>query len=337
MGFIALSDAAPIIVAHEQGIFRRLGLNVSLQRELGWATVRDKIAFGELDAAQAISSLLISCRLGLDTAPAKCLTACVLSTGGNAITLSRRLRDNGVKDASSLHDEIMRTRHDRQLVFGVAAAHSTHYLHLCDWLASGGINPRRDVRIVVVPPAQVFRNLSAGTIDGYCVGEPWNSLAIQEKLGWCVKTAAELHPGHPEKVLMVSSAFAQQRHEEHILLIIGLLEACELCDEPAFRPELVKLLTRREYLSQSRKTIAAGLVGPFKHGNAEASDASLFIRFFGEDLNPPSLAKAQWLVNGFRTHGLLQGHPWSSPQFEREIFRPDIYAQAIARSAAPSS
>jgi len=336
LGFIALTDAAPIIVAHEQGIFSRHQLNVQLRRELGWATVRDKIAFGELDAAHAISSLLISTRLGLGATPARCLTACVLSTGGNAITLSKRLRDAGVQDATSLGDEILRTRHERQIVFGVAAAHSTHYLHLCDWLRSGGVNPRRDVRIVVVPPAQVFRNLSAGNIDGYCVGEPWNTLAIQEKIGWCAATAASLHPGHPEKVLMVSEVFAQQRHEEHLRLVAALLEACAWCDDPTCRPELVKLLSRREYLNLPRKTIAAGLVRNFAYGAHQSQPPAEFVRFHGTDVNTPSLAQAEWLVEGFRTNGFLQGHEWASPQFEREIFRPDIYAQAVRRHAAAS-
>lgn len=337
LGFIALTDAAPIIVAHEQGIFARHDLNIQLRRELGWATVKDKIAFGELDAAHAISSLLVSARLGLGAAPARCLTACILSTGGNAITLSRRLREAGVQDATSLYDEILRTRHERQVVLGVAAAHSTHYFHLCDWLRSGGINPRRDVRIVVVPPAQVFRNLSAGTIDGYCVGEPWNTLAIQEKLGWCATTAVHLHPGHPEKVLMVSEAFAQQRHEEHLRLVAALLEACALCDEPTFRPELVKLLARREYLNLPRKILSAGLVGDFAWGDKDSLSTREFVRFSGDDVNTPSLAQAKWLVEGFRANGFLQGHEWSSPQYEREIFRPDIFAQAVRRHVPASA
>lgn len=331
LGFIALSDAAPIIVAHEQGIFARHGLQVQLQRQLGWATVRDKIAFGELDATQAISSVLLSTRLGLDSTPTACLTACVLSTGGNAITLSHRLHEAGVHDAASLRDEIIRTRHDRQLIFGIAAAHSTHLLHLSAWLRSGGINPRRDVRIVVVPPAQVFRNLSAGTIDGYCVGEPWNSLAIEKKRGWCVATSHELHPNHPEKVLMVREDFAQNRHDEHLLLITALVEACQLCDTPDFRPELVKLLARREYLNQPRRVIAAGLVGPFKRGFDRFDDTADFISFSRGDLNKPTLERARWLIEGFRDNALFPPEVGSTTQLVREIFRPDLFSQAMRR------
>lgn len=335
LGFIALNDAAPLVVAQEQGIFARHGLAVKLRRELGWATIRDKIAFGELDAAHAISTLLISARLGLDAPPSDCLTACVLSTGGNAITLSNRLWERGVRDAATLRDEIVRMRHERQLVLGVAAAHSTHLLHLCDWLKSGGVNPHRDVRIVVVPPAQVFRNLSAGTIDGYCVGEPWNSLAIQNGMGWCVATSAELHPNHPEKVLMVRADFAQRRHAEHLVLVTALVEACRLCDDPEFRPELAKLLARREYLNQPVKAIAAGLKGPVDLGYGRSAPADTFVRFGCDDLNNPTLERAQWLVDGCKTHGLLPPGLTVPPHLAREIFRPDLFAQAASRHQKP--
>ncbi len=331
IGFIALTDAAPVIVAQEFGIFAKYGLSVALRRELGWATIRDKIAFGELDAAHAISSLLISTRLGLDCPPAECLTACVLSTGGNAITLSNRLWDRGVRDVATLRDDIIATRHDRQLVFGIAAAHSTHFLHLSEWLRQGGINPRRDVRVVVVPPPQVFRNLSAGTIDGYCVGEPWNSLAIQNGMGWCAATSNELHPNHPEKVLMVRSDFARARHEEHLLLVAALTEACHLCDDLNFRGELVKLLTRREYLNQPARVVAAGLTDPFDLGQGRRSRTPGFVRFAGEEINPPGRANAQWLIDGFRANGLIPGDDKPSPHLAREMFRSDLYAQALRR------
>ncbi|MCF3649506.1 CmpA/NrtA family ABC transporter substrate-binding protein [Synoicihabitans lomoniglobus] len=331
LGFIALNDVAPLAVAQELGFFKKYGLRVELRRELGWATIRDKIAFGEIEAAHAISSLLISSRLGLDTAPADFLTACVLSTGGNAITLSERLWTAGVRDATTLAQEIINTRHDHQLVLGVAAAHSNHYLHLCEWLKTGGINPHRDVRIVVVPPPQVYRNLNAGTIDGYCVGEPWNSLAIQNDIGWCVATSDQLQPDHAEKVLMVRTEFARTRHEEHMLLVAALVEASRKCDEPDFRSDMVKLLTRREYLNQPAKIVGAGLKGPFKLGHGRTVDATDFVRFGRDDLNNPKVERADWLVEGFRSNRLL---PASSPQtrnLAREVFRPDIFAQALSR------
>ncbi|HEY9248508.1 MAG TPA: CmpA/NrtA family ABC transporter substrate-binding protein, partial [Rariglobus sp.] len=170
IGFIALNDAAPIIVAHEHGFFQKHGLHVELSREVGWATIRDKIIYRELDASHALGAMVISTNLGLNCLPCECLTAFVLNTNGNCITLSEGLWQRGVRDAATMRDEIIRARHDRDYVFGVVFAHSSHRIHICDWLRSGGIDPEKDVRVVVVPPPQLFRNLAAGTIDGYCVG-----------------------------------------------------------------------------------------------------------------------------------------------------------------------
>lgn len=331
VGFIALNDAAPLVVAHETGIFTRFGLKVELSRELGWASVRDKIAYGELEASQAISTSLISTRLGLDGPPCECLTGCILNNGGNAITLSERLWEHGVRDASTLHDEIVRTRHERPIVLGVATRRSTHELHLNAWLESGGINPRRDVRVVVVPPPQVFRNLLAGTIDGYCVGEPWNSLAIQHGMGWCPATSHDIHPGHPEKVLMVTTRFAHERHDEHLALIAALIEAGRQCDDPTFRPELVKLLARREYLNVASEVIAAGLVGPFAYGHDRAASADHLVSFYRDAVNEPTLERAEWLIEACRRHGLLLPETELPRHLARDLFRADLHQQACQR------
>ena len=334
VGFIALVDAAPLIVAHEYGLFKKLGIEVQLRRELGWATIRDKIAFGELDAAHAISSLLVSANLGLGAPATPCLTACVLSSGGNAITLSNRWWERGVRDAASFRDQLIALRHEHQVVLGVPGSHSTHYLQLCDWLASGGINPRRDVRIVTVPPPQVFRNLSAGTIDGYCVGEPWNSLAVQNGVGWCPTTSDQLHPGEPEKVLMVRSEFARSRHEEHLLLIAALTHACEQCQDRAFRPELIKLLSRREYLHQPVKVLAASLKGPMDLGHGRSASMDTFIQFGTADSSEPQPESAEAIVERFKRHGLVTPATLIPSHFARELFRKDLHQQAMRRVVA---
>ena len=137
IGFIPLNDAAPIIVAHEHGFFKKHGLNVELSREVGWATIRDKIIHRELDAAHALGAMVISTSLGLNCLPCECLTAFVLNTDGNCITLSEDLWKHGVRDALTLRDEIIRSRHERTYVFGVVFAQSSHRIHMCDWLRSG--------------------------------------------------------------------------------------------------------------------------------------------------------------------------------------------------------
>lgn len=337
IGFVALNDAAPLIVAHEHGLFRDAGLNVRLSREIGWATIRDKIVYGELDAAHSLAGLLLSLRLGLDYQPCDVLTACVLSVNGNAITLSERLWTEGVRDGATLRDVVMKHRHARPLTFGVVARYSTHHVHLCDWLREAGIHPVRDVRIVVVPPGQVFRNLHAGTIDGYCVGEPWNSLAVSAGAGWCPSLSRDLSPNHPEKVLMVQSQFANERADEHLALVAALTRAAALCDQPAFRPELAQLLSRREYLNVSPRIISAGLVGPFHIGHGDTDTADNLVTFHRDNANDPVPAQGTWLIERFRRHGLIPPGSTLPRYLARDLFRTDLFRQACQRHELTST
>lgn len=226
LGYVPLSDCAPLIMAQELGLYRKYDLDVVLSREVGWASVRDKVVYGELDAAHALGPLAFTASLGLGATPVDCLTGLVLSLNGNAITLSNELWTRGVRDARSLNDEIARNRGTKTLTFGVVFPFSSHNFVFREWLAAAGIHPDRDVRIVVVPPASMAANLMAGNLDGFCVGEPWNSIAIQAKAGWCAASTSQVAPFHPEKVLLVRRQFSELRHEEHIRLIAALLEAC---------------------------------------------------------------------------------------------------------------
>ncbi|MBC8041781.1 MAG: ABC transporter substrate-binding protein, partial [Opitutaceae bacterium] len=325
IGFIALNDAAPIIVAHENGFFKKHGLDVELSREVGWATIRDKVIHRELDAAHALGAMVISTTLGVNCLPCECLTAFVLNTDGNCITLSEDLWKRGVRDAVSMRDEIIRSRHERTYVFGVVFAHSSHRIHVCDWLRSGGVDPEKDVRIVVVPPPQLFRNLAAGTIDGYCVGDPWNSLAVREKIGWCVAVSPDLAPGHAEKVLMVRSDFAANRSDEHLAIISALSEAAALCDTPSFRPELCDLLSRREYMNVPSRVIQASLVGPFDAGHGNTIPATDFIHYHRNAANDPTAAKASWLIDGFNRHRFLPAGITVPADLGARTFRSDLF------------
>jgi ABC-type nitrate/sulfonate/bicarbonate transport system substrate-binding protein len=328
IGFIALNDAAPIIVAHENGFFEKHGLHVELSREVGWATIRDKIIYRELDASHALGAMVISTNLGINCLPCECLTAFVLNTNGNCITLSEDLWQRGVRDAASMRAEIIRTRHERAYVFGVVFAHSSHRIHMCDWLRSAGVDPEKDVRIVVVPPPQLFRNLAAGTIDGYCVGDPWNSLAVREKIGWCPAISPDLAPGHAEKVFLVRSDFAENRAGEHLAMIAALSEAAALCDDPAFRPELCRLLARREYMNVPASVIQASLVGPFDYGHGNTVSAQDFIHYHRNGANNPTSAKAAWLIDGFNRHRFLPAGVTVPADLGQRTFRSDLYTLA---------
>ena len=192
LGFVSLCDCAPVVMAEELGLFSKYGLRVELSREVGWATIRDKIIYGELEAAHAPAGLVVAASCGLGSVQSECVTGLMISLNGNAITLSEDLWKKGVRDAQTLRRLV--AEGERTYVLGIVNAYSAHSFLLRNWLRAHGISPERDVRLVVVPPAQVHTNLKAGHLDGYCVGEPWNSLAVLSGSGWSVATSEELAP-----------------------------------------------------------------------------------------------------------------------------------------------
>jgi len=326
LGFIALADCAPLVMAKELGLFARYGLSVELHREVGWATIRDKIVYGELDAAQAPAGLVVAASCGLGSVQVECLTGLVLNLHGNAITLSQDLWKSGVRDGQTLRKEI--ARRDEPCTFGVVHAYSAHNFLLRQWLRTHRIEPGRDVRIVVVPPAQVHANLKAGHLDGYCVGEPWNSLAVLTKTGWCVATSEDIAPRHPEKVLMVRRGFAERSNREHLALIAALTEACEFCARPENRERLMETLAQPEYVGVPIEALRMSLSGTFDYGNGRIEKHPSFYLFAGEGVNEPSAEKADWVIRNLLTSGLVPD-PLAVPR-ERgpEWFRADLYREA---------
>ena len=328
VGFLALTDAAPFAVAAQQDLFARHGLRVELRREIGWATIREKIIYGELDAAHAPAPMLWSTQLGLGCPPTPVLTALVLSLHGNALTLSRALWDTGVRDAASLRTHVQDRPARQPLTFGIVFPHSSHHLLLRDWLLAAGINPERDVRIVVVPPAQMFRNLAAGSLDGYCAGEPWNTLAVREGAGWCPAWSAAQSPGHVEKVLLVTQRFAENNAAAHAALVAALAAACAWCDEPHNREPLATLLSDARYLNVSARIIAPALLGRFDCGHGRLESTPDFHIFARGGANIPNAARAAALQAELVAAGLLSAST-PSPDLPRRLFREDLHRAAL--------
>ena len=329
VGYLSLTDAAPFIIAQELGHFARHNLRVELRREIGWATIREKIIYGELDAAHAPAPMLWSAQLGLGCPPCDVLTALVLNLNGNAITLSQALWDAGVRDASTLRDHARARRARLPLTFGVVFPFSSHHLLLRDWLRSAGLDTERDVRIVVVPPAQMFRNLNAHTIDGFCAGEPWNTLAVREGAGWCPTWSAALEPGHVEKVVMVSRRFAENRATEHAALIRALSEAAAWCDEPQHRERLAETLSGAPFLNLPSRVIAPALVGRFDCGNGRIEHVPDFFVFHRGEANVPGVEKARALQHALGAAGLLSPAAARDADLPRRLFREDLHREIL--------
>jgi two-component system, oxyanion-binding sensor len=329
VGYAALTDAAPLIVAESLGLFTGRGLRVELCREIGWATIRDKIIYRELDAAHAPAPMLWSAELGISCPATEVLTALVLNLHGNAITLSRQLWDQGVRNDAALRECTRERRKNHQPVtLGVVFPFSSHHLLLRTWLRGADIDPDHDVRIVVVPPGQMFRNLAANTLDGFCAGEPWNTFAVREGIGWSRLCSAVQQPGHVEKVLLVTEQFARQRAAEHATLVAALHEACAWCDEPQHRPALAQLLSERRYLNMPAHVIASALNGRFERDGDRVEPVADYHVFHHGEANVPAAAKAERLQHSLVEAGLIPADR-ADPKLPRRLFREDLHREIL--------
>ena len=325
LGFVPLSDCAPIAVAKETGIFERYGLNVALTRELGWASVRDRIFYGDLDAAQSIAGIAFALGMGFSELRCEVAVPLILNLHGNAITLSAELKHSAIGKGEGLQSFL--TNHwkkDRPFTMAVTHRFSSHHILLFQWLKRYGLSSPSDVEIIFLPPPLMPRHLKAGHIDGFCVGEPWNSEAILAGTGWSPAISADLSHGHPEKVLLVSGKFLRERKDESIALAAALLDACKFCQNPANIDDVVSILAMKEYTAASEEVLRNSLSGHFKTG-AGSMNTSSFHVFHGESVNCPTVEKASWVLAGLRSIGILPDVTCGSLS---RIYREDLYHAA---------
>lgn len=250
IGFVPLTACAPLAVAKEKGFFTKHGLDeVTLVRETSWRGIVDGISGGYLDAAQMPSGMPMWLTLGgHENRPLPVATSLTMTRNGNAITLDKRFYEQGIYTLSDFKAYLHSTA-NKQHRMGMVHPSSMHNLLLRYWLAAGGIDPDRDVSLKTIPPAQMVVDLQAGTIDGYCVGEPWNIRAAEEGVGFTIATDLEIWLGHPGKVLGVREDWAAAYPNTHIALVKALLEACRYCADPANSEEVREIVARREYVS----------------------------------------------------------------------------------------
>ncbi len=339
IGFIPLSDCAPLIIAKEKGFFKAHGLEeVNLVREPSWKEIANGVATGRLDAAQMVAGMPFSMTLGVGGAGVQTaipiVTALVLSRNGNAITLSKTFAEMGVSSLEELKQALNHTP-DKVHNFGMVHPSSMHNLMLRYWLASGGIDPDLDVNLMVIPPPQMVSNLKAGNIDGYCVGEPWNSRAVLEDLGYVIATDFEIWPGHPEKVLGVKEDWIASHPNTHIALVKALIEACEYCDDRRNREEILELLTLPDYVGVQAEYIRPGLVGPFSR-NLETEPESLlrFHQFYVDHSNCPGRAEGLWILTQLARWGYIP-FPRNWIEILERVRRPDLFGTACRQLGIP--
>lgn len=260
LGFVPLLDCALLVVAREQGFFAEQGLDVALSRQNAWSTLRDKVAAGLLDGGHMLAPLPLAMSLGLGRAPCDTLAPIILSRNGNSITLSRALAEvSGVhfqnepaESAQALGAYLRHQAPVRRPCLAMVYPHSCQHYQLRQWLELGGIDTDRDVELVALPPPRMVEAMQEGKIDGFCVGEPWGTLAEYREAGRIVATGVQLWPGSPEKVLGVTRSWAKRYPATLTRLIRALVEASQwLESDPRHRYQARDWLALPPYLDRS--------------------------------------------------------------------------------------
>lgn len=309
LGFLALLDAAPLLVAKERGFFAEQGLAVELQRQSSWAGLRDKLAVGALDGAQMPAPMALASTLGLGGLREPMVAALALNLGGNSITLSGALAAR-VKETGSLAAAV-RQPGARPVTFGIVHPFSSHHYEMRLWLAAAGLDAERDVTLTVVPPAQMLSNLSAGLIDGYCAGEPWGSLAARCGLGQVAVTSRGIWAGRFEKIYAVRQDWADRHPDTHRAILRALLLAARWADQPENRAELAELLSRPGHVNAPQPLLRVLL---------ESADRPVFHHHAA---NFPWRSQGMWTLAQMRRWGQLDA-PVDDFRLVDQVFRSDL-------------
>ncbi len=360
-GFIKLTDMAPLAIAYEMGYFEDEGLFVTLEAQANWRVLLDGVIDGTLDGAHMLASQPIAATIGYGT-EAHIVTPFSMDLNGNAITVSNQVWEMMRPHIPSMEDgrpqhpisaealvpvvEEFRNdgvRFDMGMVFPV----STHNYELRYWLAAGGLHPgfyspeditgqiMADVFLSVTPPPQMPATLEAGTIFGYCVGEPWNQAAVQRGIGVPVITDYEIWPNNPEKVFGLTAEFVAENPNTTRAIVRALIRASMWLDENknANRMEAAEILSYPEYVGADTETIAASMTGTFEFEPGDVRKIPDFNVFFRYDATYPYYSDAVWYLTQMRRWGQIAGPHTDAWYHEvaRSVYRPDIYLDA-ARS-----
>lgn len=329
LGFMALSDSASLIVAATQGFAQPYGLTLNLQRQASWATLRDKLLSGELDAAQMLYGQVYGIHLGLSGPATDMAILMGLCQNGQAINLSEPLKRAGVTSAEALVARVRQA--GAKLTFAQTFPCGTHAMWLYYWLASQGIHPLEDVNTVVVPPSQMVAHLKAARIDGFCAGGPWGALAVEEEQGFTLATSQMIWADHPEKVLGVTREFVEQYPNTSRALTMAVLEASRFIDQnEANKRGTAQLISGSDYVDAPLSAIQPRFLGQYQDGLGNAWLDPHPLRFFADgQVTMPWLSDGIWFMTQFRRWGLLKDDPDYLAVAQR-IHQLDLYRDAAS-------
>ena len=345
LGFIPMTDCAPLVIAHVKGFFKNNGLNVQLSKEAGWAAARDGVIQGRLDASHALAGMPLSVQLGIEGPPAPMITALCLNLNSNAITFSKRLGQEGITTGSALKQYL---KTNKTLIGSMVFASSMYNYTLRYWLAYHGIHPDKDLRLITLPPADQFRNLQEGKLDFFSVTEPWNQRAVFEGIGFTAMVDRDIWTGHCEKVLAVMEPWAKANPNTHRALVKSIIQACQYCDDSKNRLEVAKLISAEPYLKANPAYVTPPLQGKYDYGGFDSKGEPVqnikavedFFVFYRNAATPylqgnnqatyPWKSQGMWILTQMVRWGQIPVFPKDAEKLLGQVYRNDIYRSAAA-------
>jgi nitrate/nitrite transport system substrate-binding protein len=329
IGFIPLTDCASVVMASVLGIDKKYGIKIIPTKEASWAGVRDKLVNGELDMAHVLYGLIYGVHLGVSGPKKDMAVLMTLNNNGQGLTLSKKLADKGATDLAGLA-KLMQTE-KREYTFAQTFPTGTHAMWLYYWLASAGINPFKDAKVITVPPPQMVANMRVGNMDGFSVGEPWNHRAIMDGIGISAATSQDVWKDHPEKVLGTTADFVKKYPNTARAVVMAVLEASRWIDAGLQnKMKMAEVVAEKAYINTSVDAINQRILGRYQNGLGKTWDDPNHMKFFNDGaVNFPYLSDGMWFLTQHKRWGLIKEHP-NYLEVAKQINQVDLYKQAAS-------
>jgi len=329
-GMIALTDCSPIVIAHEKGLFKKYGIESTVAKGANWAAIRDSLSSGDNQGTHMLLGMPIASTMGLLGSPKKpMIIPWLLNRNGQAISLSNKFKGQVQGDPKALKPFVDQARKlGEPLTFAMTFPPGTHAMWTRYYLGAGGINPDKDVSLIVIPPAQMVANMKIGKMDGFCVGEPWNARLIADGIGFTSITTQDLWPDHPEKVCAFTAEFADKNPKTVKACLKALHEASVWLDHLDNRAEQCEIVSRPTYINCDKEIILGRLLGNYNYGDKRTKQDDHFMIFSQRNCNFPQPKYGKWWLSQFRRWGMVSGPP-DYDGVVKQVMRTDIYEEAM--------
>ncbi|MCR6726228.1 CmpA/NrtA family ABC transporter substrate-binding protein [Agrobacterium fabrum] len=307
LGFIALTDAAPLIIAAEKGLFAKHGMpDVEVLKQASWGATRDNLVLGGasngIDGAHILTPmpyLMHTGKVTQNNVPVPMTILARLNLDSQGISVAKEYAETGVQlDASKLKAAFEKKKAEgKEIKAAMTFPGGTHDLWIRYWLAAGGIDPDKDVSTIVVPPPQMVANMKVGNMDVFCVGEPWNEQLVNQGIGFTACTTGELWKGHPEKALGMRADWVEKNPNATKALLMAVMEAQQWCDEMANKEEMSTILGKRQWFNVPPKDVLGRLKGNINYGNGRVlENTGLQMKFWQDHASYPFHSHDSWFI-----------------------------------------